>query len=201
MKFIDNSAVDIRCIVIGVSAGGFDALDILTRQLPVGFSLPIIIVQHRIAENDGYLAQHLNLNAAIEVKDVIDKEPICSGIVYIAPPDYHLLIERGLYLSLSKDDKVNYSRPSIDVLFESAADIYRKSCLGIILTGKNQDGSMGLAQILAAGGVAIVQDPQSAKASEMPKAAIKKVPTAVILNLSGIASYLISLDIKQKSSF
>ncbi|NQZ23040.1 MAG: chemotaxis protein CheB [Colwellia sp.] len=200
MKLIENITADIRCIVIGVSAGGFDALDTIVTQLPLAFSLPIVIVQHRIAENDGYLAQHLNLNSATEVKDVIDKEPISSGIVYIAPPDYHLLIERGLYFSLSKDDKVNYSRPSIDVLFESAADIYRQACLGIILTGKNQDGSLGLAQIVAAGGRAIVQNPQSAKAREMPNAAIKKVPTAIILNLLEIASYLISLDTKQKSS-
>ena len=83
MTFLKNSNNEISCIVVGVSAGGFDALDILTRQLPVGFSLPIIVVQHRVAENYGYLAQHLNLNAAIEVKDVIDKEPICSGTVYI----------------------------------------------------------------------------------------------------------------------
>ena len=201
MTFLKNSNNEISCIVVGVSAGGFDALDILTRQLPVGFSLPIIIVQHRVAENDGYLSQHLNLNSAIQIKDVIDKEPICSGTVYIAPPDYHLLIERELYLSLSKDDKVNYSRPSVDVLFESAADIYRQACLGIILTGNNKDGSLGLAKIVAAGGSAIVQNPKSAKAQEMPKAAIKKVPTAIILNLSEIASYQITLDTKQKLSF
>ncbi|NQZ83775.1 MAG: chemotaxis protein CheB [Colwellia sp.] len=199
MKFIEKSTVEIRCIVIGVSAGGFDALDRLVTKLPLDFSFPVVIVQHRIADNDGYLAQHLNLKSASVVKEVIDKEPICAGIVYIAPPDYHLLIERGLYFSLSKDDKVNYSRPSIDVLFESAADIYRQACLGIILTGKNQDGSMGLAQIVAAGGTAIVQDPQSAIASEMPRAAIKKVPTAAILNLSEIADYLTSLEKRQKS--
>jgi len=195
---MDNSVTNIQCIVIGVSAGGFNALHSLVSQLPEDFSLPIAIVQHRASSNDGYLAQHLNINAKVEVKDVIDKEPICAGIVYIAPPDYHLLIERGLYFSLSRVDKVNYSRPSIDVLFESAADIYRQTCLAIILTGKNHDGAMGLAKVVENGGTAHVQVPMSAEASEMPNAAINKVPTADILSLAEITNYLIALDQKQK---
>jgi len=193
-KIVENLLTDIQCIVIGVSSGGFDALHKLISKLPEDFSFPIAIVQHRTSDNDGYLTQHLNLNATIEVKDVIDKEPICSGIVYIAPPDYHLLIDRGPCFSLSRDDKVNYSRPSIDVLFESAADIYREKCLAIILTGKNQDGALGLANIVAAGGIAIVQDPNNAEASEMPSAAINKVPTACVLTLPEIIDYLITLE-------
>jgi two-component system chemotaxis response regulator CheB len=195
---MDNPTVEIKCIVIGVSAGGFEALNKLVTRLPADFTLPVVIVQHRIAENDGYLAQHLNINSAIEVKDVVDKEPILAGITYIAPPDYHLLIERGRYFSLSRDKKVNYSRPSIDVLFESAADIFRQACLGIILTGKNHDGAIGLASIVAAGGKAIVQDPSTAKASEMPTAAINNVPSAVVLTLAEIACYLITLADNQK---
>jgi len=187
---------NIQCIVIGVSSGGFEALHKLLSPLPENFNFPIVIVQHRASDNDGYLAQHLDINAAVEVKDVIDKEPICSGIVYIAPPDYHLLIERGPCFSLSRDNKVNYSRPSIDVLFNSAADIYRGTCLAIILTGKNQDGASGLANIAAAGGTAIVQDPNNAEASEMPCAAINKVPTACVLTLPEIIDYLITLDQK-----
>jgi len=198
MKHLKSSLSKIQCVVIGVSAGGFDALHLLVAQLPASFNLPIAIVQHRASCDDSYLAQHLNINADIEVKDVVDKEPIRSGIVYIAPPDYHLLIERGPYFSLSRDDKVNYSRPSIDVLFESAADIYRQACLAIILTGKNHDGAVGLAKIVANGGTAIVQDPNSAESSEMPYAAINKVPTALILSLTEITDYLIILDQKQK---
>ena len=192
------SVNEIQFVVIGVSAGGFDALSILVTQLPAGYSIPIAIVQHRIPHSDGYLSQHLNLNATIKVKDVVDKEPICPGIVYIAPPDYHLLVERGASFSLSRDDKVNYSRPSIDVLFESAADVYREACLGIILTGKNNDGAGGLKRVVAAGGVAIVQDPKSAQASEMPIAAIKSTPMASVLALSEIADYLVTLDQSQK---
>ncbi|EPJ49869.1 MAG: hypothetical protein OFPI_22090 [Osedax symbiont Rs2] len=193
-----NPAAEIHCIVIGVSAGGFEALNLLITQLPEKFNYPIAIVQHRSADNDGYLTQHLNINSQINVKDVVDKEPICPGIVYIAPADYHLLIERGAYFSLSRDDKVNYSRPSIDVLFESAADVYRQACLGIILTGKNADGAMGLAKVTATGGTAIVEDPETAKESAMPNAAINKVPSATVLELSDIGRYLMSLQQSEK---
>ena len=193
-----KTAIEVKFIAIGVSAGGFEALTTLVTQLPADFSLPIAIVQHRSADSSGFLAEHLDINAQIKVKDVFDKEPISSGIVYLAPPDYHLLIERGHLFSLSQDDKVNYSRPSIDVLFESAADIYRQACLAIILTGKNQDGAMGLAKIVATGGTAIVQDPHSAQASEMPIAAINNAPTASVFTLSQITDYLITLDQNQK---
>ncbi|MCJ8337151.1 MAG: chemotaxis protein CheB [Pseudomonadales bacterium] len=141
---MNKSATDIQCIVIGVSTGGFDDLHLLITQLPADLSLPIAVVQHRSANNCDYLTHHLNIHANIEVKGVFDKEPICPGVVYIAPSDYHLLIEREAYFSLSRDDKVNYSRPSVDLLFESAADIYRSACLAIILTGKNDDGALGL---------------------------------------------------------
>ncbi len=196
---MNNAAGEIKCIVIGVSAGGFEALSYLLTQLPADFSLPIAIVQHRIADNECYLAQYLNMDSDIEVRDVVDKEAIHSGVVYIAPPDYHLLIERGDYFSLSRDEKVNYSRPSIDVLFESAADIYQQACLAIILTGKNHDGAIGLAKVVAAGGTAIVQDPTTAKASQMPTAAIRNVPSAVVLTLTEITRYLITLADKQQS--
>ncbi|MCJ8339120.1 MAG: chemotaxis protein CheB [Pseudomonadales bacterium] len=193
-----NTAIEVKFIAIGVSAGGFEVLNTLVTQLPADFSLPIAIVQHRSADSSGYLAEHLDISAKIKVKDVFDKEPISPGIVYLAPPDYHLLIERGFFFSLSRDDKVNFSRPSIDVLFESAADIYRQACLAIILTGKNHDGAMGLAKIVATGGTAIVQNPGSAQASEMPIAAIKKVPTASVYTLSQITAYLITLNKNQK---
>ncbi len=192
-----NSAIEVKFIAIGVSAGGFEALNTLVTQLPADFSLPIAIVQHRSVDSGGYLAEHLNLHGQIQVKDVFDKEPISPGIVYLAPPDYHLLVERGHYFSLSRDEKVNYSRPSIDVLFESTADIYQQACLAIILTGKNSDGAMGLAKIVDSGGAAIVQDPDSAHARDMPVAAINSVPSASVLSLSQITDYLMTLDKNQ----
>jgi len=193
-----NSATEVKFIAIGVSAGGFEALNTLVTQLPADFSLPIAIVQHRSVDSGGYLAEHLNIKCQIHVKEVFDKEPISPGIVYLAPSDYHLLIERGQYFSLSRDEKVNYSRPSIDVLFESTADIYQQACLAIVLTGKNSDGAMGLAKIVATGGAAIVQDPDSAHASEMPLAAINSVPSASVLSLLQIADYLTTLNQNQK---
>jgi len=185
---------DINFIAIGVSAGGFEALSALVTQMPAKFSIPIAIVQHRSIDSGAYLAKHLDNKSQINVKDVFDKEPIKAGSVYLAPPDYHLLVERGEYFSLSRDEKVNYSRPSIDVFFETVAEIYPKKCLAIILTGKNNDGAIGLAKIAATGGLAIVQDPKSAYALEMPIAAINNVPTATVLSLSGIVEYLLSIN-------
>jgi len=185
---------DINFIAIGVSAGGFEALSALVTQMPAKFSIPIAIVQHRSIDSGAYLAKHLDNKSQINVKDVFDKEPIKAGSVYLAPPDYHLLVERGEYFSLSRDEKVNYSRPSIDVFFETVAEIYPKKCLAIILTGKNNDGAIGLAKIAATGGLAIVQDPKSAYALEMPIAAINNVPTATVLSLSGIVEYLLSFN-------
>jgi len=186
----------INFIAIGVSAGGFEALNTLVTKMPAKFNIPIGIVQHRGIDSGAYLAKHLNNSSKINVKDVLDKEPIVAGSVYIAPPDYHLLVEREGYFSLSRDAKVNYSRPSIDVFFETVAEIYPKQCLAIILTGKNNDGAIGLAKVAASGGVAIVQDPKSAYALEMPMAAIKSVPSAITLSLSGIVEYLLSINHK-----
>jgi len=180
--------------VIGVSAGGFEVLSYLMEKLPEDLSFSIIIVQHRTSDNDGYLVYHLNLLSKIMVKEVDDKETILTGVVYLAPADYHLFIEAGETFSLSRDERVNYARPSIDVLFESAADVFGKKCLGIILTGRNHDGANGLATISTKGGQAIVQNPNEAEAKEMPNAAILKNSDAIILTLDEIISFICKLN-------
>jgi two-component system chemotaxis response regulator CheB len=177
-------------IVIGSSAGGLRALLILIKDLPRDFPLPIIIVQHLLDGNDSFLAEFLNEKAKITVKEADDKEPIQKGIVYIAPPGYHLLIEDDLTLSLSMDPRVNFSRPSIDVLFESAAFVYEERCIGIILTGASSDGSQGLKKIKTKGGLTLVQDPETAEYSTMPRSAIQTSAVDHISTIEEIADFL-----------
>ncbi len=161
-----------EAIVIGVSAGGMNALSTILSGLPVDFALPIIIVQHMDPDSRDYLPEHLDQKCNISVKEAEEKEKITKGVAYIAPPNYHLLVEEDRTFSLSVDDWVNYSRPSIDVMFESAADVYGRRLVGVVLTGANADGSAGLKKIKKAGGLAIVQDPATAHVDIMPKAAI-----------------------------
>jgi len=161
----------ISVIVIGVSQGGLEALSTLLAALPQTFEKAIIIVQHRAADSDSYLSEHLNLISPMQVKEAQDKEPIRPGIVYIAPADYHLLVEKQGTLSLSDDERVNYTRPAIDVLFETAADCYGAALLGVVLTGNNSDGARGLKTIKDLGGTTVIQDPQDAQVPAMPLAA------------------------------
>ena len=179
-----------EAIVIGVSAGGMNALSAVLPILPDDFSLPIIIVQHMDPNSRDYLSDHLNRKCNIQVKEAEDKEKIMNGVAYIAPANYHLLVEEDRTLSLSVDDLVNYSRPSIDVMFETAADVYEKGLIGVILTGANADGSKGLTRIKALGGLVIVQDPATAQVDYMPKAAIASTRVDHILALEEIARLL-----------
>ncbi len=162
---------NITVIVIGVSQGGLDALNTLLAHLPKTFDKSIIIVQHRAADSDSYLSEHLNLISPVQVKEAQDKEPVLPGVVYIAPADYHLLVEKQGSLSLSDDERVNYTRPAIDVLFETAADCYGAALLGVILTGNNSDGALGLKAVKDLGGTTVIQDPQDAQVPAMPLAA------------------------------
>jgi len=182
-----------RAIVIGASAGGMDAIKSILIPLQEGFPAPIIIVQHLSPHSDGYMAKYLNVLCKINVKEADEKERILPGNAYIAPANYHLLVERDETLSLTVDPKVNYSRPSIDILFESAAEVYENELIGIILTGGNGDGSKGLKMIKKFGGITIVQDPSTAEADFMPKAAIKFVEVDYILSLNNISNKLIKL--------
>jgi two-component system chemotaxis response regulator CheB len=177
-------------IVVGASWGGLHAVGRLLATLPEELDVPLAIVQHRGAEaHRTSLADLLQTSLERPVREVDDKDPIDPGVVYLAPPDYHLLVE-GRHFSLSTDTRVNFARPSIDVLFESAADAYGPAAIGIILTGANEDGAAGLARIKEAGGVAIVQDPRTAERARMPEAALEATSADVILPLEEIGPFL-----------
>ncbi|MBF0555692.1 MAG: chemotaxis protein CheB [Nitrospirae bacterium] len=176
-----------EAVVIGASAGGLDALKTLLTRLPGDFSLPIAAVLHLHRNTKEELINILHRAIQLTVKYAQDKEKIKKGCVYIAPPDYHLLIEDDKTFSLSVDEYVNFSRPSIDVLFESASDAFRERVIGIILTGANRDGAMGLKRIKERGGTAIVENPQSAQYPDMPSAAIAETQVDYILDIDEIA--------------
>ncbi|TVP62716.1 MAG: chemotaxis protein CheB [Nodularia sp. (in: Bacteria)] len=186
-----------KFVVMGTSLGGLSALQIVLSNLPADFLVPIAIVQHRHKNSGNALQALLQENSFLPIKEVEDKDEILPGQVYLAPPDYHLLIERG-YLALSTDEPVSYARPSIDVLFESAADIYAEQAIGVILTGANQDGTQGLKKIKDRGGMTIVQEPATAESSIMPAAAISAVKVDGILPLLEIAQRLVALCHDQK---
>lgn len=177
-------------VVIGASAGALEALSGILPLLPSDFPLPIMVVVHVPPDKRSVLAELFEAKCQVKVLEVEDKEPVKPGTVYFAPPDYHLLVEDDDRLALSSEEPVLFSRPSIDVLFESAADIWGERLIGIILTGANHDGSKGLKAVAAAGGTTIVQNPDEASATAMPEAAITATPDATIMSLSEIAAYL-----------
>jgi two-component system chemotaxis response regulator CheB len=183
-------------VVIGASWGGLTALGQLLSGLPDEVDLPIVIAQHRHPDSEeGTLAQLLKRQIDRPVVDADDKMAIEPRHVYIAPPNYHLLLERGSF-ALSVDERVRYARPSIDVLFESAADTYRDGVIGIILTGANDDGARGLARIKEVGGVALIQDPAGAIRRAMPDAAIAATAADAILPLEDIGRFIYGLWVK-----
>ena len=179
-----------KAVVMGASAGGFSALSTVLTVLPADFAAPVIIVQHMSPDSDNYVVRTLNGCCRIRVKEADEKEKAVPGGVYIAPPNYHLMIEEDTTLSLSTGKRVRNSRPSIDVLFETAAEAYGTGLIGVILTGSNNDGSRGLSRIKSEGGLAVVQDPETAEADEMPGAAIAMVDVDNILTLSEIGPFL-----------
>ena len=179
-------------IVIGTSWGGLQAIEILLSGLPNDFPLAIAIAQHRQRNAGDLLCNLLQRHSVLPVLEVEDKVAIAPGYVYLAPADYHLLVEPGNF-ALSIEAPVLYSRPSIDLLFESAADAYTDRAIGVILTGANKDGSQGLATLKRRGGLAIVQEPSEAESSSMPTAAIAATQVDYILPLTKISSCLINL--------
>lgn len=184
----------IKAIVAGASFGGMNALRKMLSMLPEGFNLPVAVVLHIGSNNiSSYLSQ-LNNNLPVKVKEAEEKEEIKPGQVYFAPANYHLQIEKNKTFSLSTDEKVNYSRPSIDVLFETAAWAYKNELLGIVLTGSNSDGARGLEIIKKYGGTTIVQNPENAQASPMPESAIRRCTPDYILDLEDIAQKIIELN-------
>jgi two-component system chemotaxis response regulator CheB len=177
-------------VVIGVSAGAIEALSVLLPALPPDYPLPVLIVVHVPRDRSSALAELFRTRCPLEVKEAEDKEPIRPGVIYFAPPDYHLLVEPDRRLSLSSDEPVLFSRPSIDVLFESAADVYGETLLGVVLTGANSDGAHGLRAICDAGGSAWVQDPTTAHSALMPQAALTACPEARALSLEQLSEAL-----------
>ncbi|BBO31611.1 chemotaxis protein CheB [Lacipirellula parvula] len=180
----------IEAIVIGASAGALDALTQVLTPLPADYPLPLLAVVHLPADKKSILAELLDMKCRLSVKEGEDKEPLAAGVVYVAPPDYHMLVEKDGTLSLSSEEPVLYSRPSIDVLFESAADAFGPGLVGVILTGANEDGAHGLATIREAGGRCIVQRPHNAYASTMPLAALQTCNDARTMSLPEIAEFL-----------
>jgi two-component system chemotaxis response regulator CheB len=183
----------IRAVAIGGSAGSVQALSRILPALPPGYPLPVFVVVHVPPDRGNALVPLFQSKCNVEVKEAEDKEPARGGVVYFAPSDYHLLVEADGSLSLSSDEQVNHSRPSIDVLFESSADAYGPALAGVILTGANSDGAVGLRAVVDRGGVALVERPGDAYAPTMPAAALATSPTARAMTLEAIASYLSGL--------
>lgn len=180
----------VRAVVMGASAGAVEALSVILPSLAEDYPLPIIVVVHLPPDKSSIMAKLLQMKCKMNVREVEDKEPIEPATVYIAPPDYHVLVEATGRLSLSSEEPVFFSRPSIDVTFESAADVYGPELVGVVLTGANSDGAAGLQRIEAAGGITLVQVPDTAFATAMPQAAITACPTARVLSLNEIATFL-----------
>ena len=179
-----------RAVAIGASAGAVQALLALLPSLPGDFAWPVFVVVHVPPGRRNALAALFAERCALAVREAEDKEPILPGTVYLAPPDYHLLVETPASLSLSADAPVSFARPSVDVLFESAAEAYGRGLTAIVLTGANADGAKGLATVAALGGHAIVQDPPEASAPAMPRAALDACPAASVMGLGEIAGWL-----------
>jgi two-component system, chemotaxis family, protein-glutamate methylesterase/glutaminase len=185
---------DPDAIVIGTSAGGIEALSVLLPSLPAGVRAAVLVVLHLPRERPSLLVDIFTTRCALPVREAEDKQPIDPGTVYFAPPDYHLLVDEGPCLALSADPPINFSRPSIDVLFESAADVYGARLLGMILTGASHDGADGLAAVRRAGGLTIVQQPESAQVPMMVEAALRRGVVDHVLSLEQIAALLRGLQ-------
>ena len=180
----------IEAIVIGASAGGVEALGLILPSLPAKFRPAVLIVLHLPRERPSLLVDIYEKRCALPVREADDKEPIEPGTIYFAPPDYHMLVERNRQIALSTEEPVHFSRPSVDVLFESAADAFGSRLLGVILTGANEDGAAGLHAIHRAGGVTVVQQPDSAKVPLMVVSALQRNPADFVLSLPKIAELL-----------
>lgn len=184
---------EVRAVAIGASAGAVQALLGLLPALPAHFPAPVLVVVHVPPGRANALVTLFGERCAMVVKEAEDKEPAVPGTVYFAPSDYHLLVEGDGALALSSDEPVNFSRPAIDVLLESAADAFGPALVGIILSGANHDGADGLAAVARAGGVALIQNPATASSATMPEAALSRCPAARVEDLTGIAAFLLQL--------
>ena len=178
-----------RIVVIGTSLGGLHALETLLGGLPASFPVPVAIVQHRSYQSGSSLATALQRHTPLRVREPHDKERILPGRVYLAPADYHLLVD-GEAFALSTDGPVSYARPSINVLFEAASDSYGAGVIGVVLTGSNSDGTHGAIKIKQRGGTVVVQEPRTAESPEMPAAVLAATPVDGVMPLREIAAFL-----------
>lgn len=179
-----------RAVVVGASAGGVEALGALLAPLPAGFPLPICVVLHTPPDRESMLPELMRRRSALSVCEAEGGMELAPGTVYFAPPDYHLLVEQDATLSLSSEEPVLFSRPSVDVLFETAADAFGEALVGVVLTGASADGSRGLRAVIDAGGRGLVQHPEDAYARTMPEAARALCPEAQCMAVAGMARYL-----------
>ena len=192
--FAKLSGRPVEAVVIGASAGGLAALSALVTGLPSSYRLPLLMVQHIPPTGPTQLVEIFQRKTDLKVAEAGDKDPISGGTLYFACPGYHLLVESDLTLSVSQDDAMHFSRPSIDVLFESAADAWGERVIGILLTGANEDGAAGLDAIRQAGGLTVVQDPDEAEVAAMPRAALQRFAPDFILPLRDIHRLLRELE-------
>lgn len=182
-----------EAIVIGASSGGMNAVKLLVKKLPLNFSIPVVIVLHISPQSNGQWISFFNADEQIKIKEADEKEKPEPGTIYVAPPNYHLLTEKDKTFSLTIDERVNFARPAIDVLFESAAEAYKDKLIGIVLTGSNNDGTAGMKKIKKNGGLTIVQDPSTAESAYMPASVINAIPVDYILPLEKIIDLLIQI--------
>jgi two-component system chemotaxis response regulator CheB len=188
-----------EAVLIGGSAGAIEVVALLLEALPLDFATPIVVLIHLPRHTPSALAAALGGKCRLALREPLDKEPLAPSTVYLAPPNYHLLIDPGPSFALSVDEPVNFSRPSIDVLFQSAADVLGPRCAGVILSGANPDGARGLRAIQQAGGLVAVQDPGDAAQGTMPKAALALCPDAHVLPAVGISQWVQKLSPWQTS--
>lgn len=185
-----NGAARSRAVAIGVSSGGVRALKLLLGALPADFPLPVLIVQHISPDAGNGMARLLDDHCDIRVKEADEQEEILPATVYLAPPNYHLLVERDRRVGLSADPPVSFARPSVDVLFESASEVFGAGLIGIVLTGANWDGAQGVRAIKKRGGRVVVQDPNDAETPQMPAAALAAVKADHVLPLAEMPALL-----------
>lgn len=186
----ENAAI----AVIGASAGAIDALKEIFALLPASLGIPVVVVIHISPDHNSILPEVLGMQSPLPVFEAEDKQPMRAGEIYVAPPNYHLMVEREGLLSLSSEDPVRFSRPSIDILFESAADSFAERAIGIVLTGANDDGARGLRAIVDAGGLGVIERPDLAAVPDMPAAAAKACPAALLMSLPEIAGLLAKVE-------
>jgi len=184
---------EFHAVVIGASAGGLEALKLILSSLPESFPLPVLIVQHLHHSDNGSFARHLDGITTLKVVEPCDKEKILPSFVYLSPANYHMLVERCGSVALSVDERVKWSRPSIDVLFESAALAWGKRLIAVILTGANDDGASGMLAVRRLGGLTIAQAPESAEYPMMPQAAIDAGGVEKVMELQKIGELLVEL--------